>query len=79
MNKKIKYDPFGDTLIKEVKKTGIEDDFIRQTFVVKKEYVEKIKFRAYWDRTSQKEILDNILRNYFKGKNIKPIPSKIQK
>ncbi|MBA7496932.1 hypothetical protein ES702_07541 [subsurface metagenome] len=76
MNKKIKYDPFGDTIIKEAKKTGIEDDYIRQTYVIKREYVNKLKDKAYWDRASQKEILDGILKNYFKDKNIKPTPGK---
>ena len=76
MNKKLKYDPFGNTLVKKVKKTGIEDVFTRQTFVVRKEYVKKIKFRAYWDRITQKEILDKILKNYFKDKNIKPMPGR---
>jgi len=76
MNKKLKYEPFGNT-IKEVKrKPDIEDDYIRQTYVIKREYVNKLKYKAYWDRISQKEILDCILKNYFKDKNIKPIPGK---
>ncbi len=77
MGKKIKYDPFGNT-IKEIKrKTDIEDDYIRQTYVIKREYVNKLKDKAYWDRISQKEILDGILKDYFKDKNIKPIPGKV--
>ncbi len=77
MNKKLKYDPFGNT-IKEVKrKPDIEEDYIRQTYVIKREYVNKLKDKAYWDRASQKEILDGILENYFKDKNIKPIPGKV--
>jgi hypothetical protein len=76
MGKKIKYDPFGDT-IKEIKrKPDIENDYIRQTFVVKKEYVNKLKCLAYWERITQKEILDKILRNFFKDKIIKQIPGK---
>ncbi len=76
MGKKIKYDPFGDT-IKEIKrKSDIENDYIRQTFVVKKEYVNKLKCLAYWERITQKEILDKILRNFFKDKIIKQIPGK---
>ena len=76
MNKKLKYDPFGDTIKKGVEKTDIEDDYIRQTYVIKREYVNKLKCKAYWDRISQKEILDSILENYFKDKNIKPMPDK---
>jgi len=78
MNKKLKYDPFGDTIKKGVRKTDIEDDYIRQTYIIKKEYVNKLKDKAYWDRTSQKEILDGILENYFKDKNIKPMPGKVK-
>jgi len=77
MNKKLKYDPFGNTIKKSVEKTDIEDDYIRQTYIIKKEYANKLKDKAYWDRTSQKEILDEILKNYFKDKNIKPIPDKV--
>lgn len=74
--KKLKYEPFGNT-IKEVKrKTDIEDDYIRQTYIIKREYVNKLKCKSYWDRITQKEILDKILKNYFKDKNIKPIPGR---
>ena len=75
-NKKLKYEPFGDTIKEVEKKTDVENDYIRQTYVIKREYVNKLKNKAYWDRISQKEILDNILENYFKNKNIKPIPGK---
>ena len=78
MNKKLKYDPFGNTIKKSVEKTEIEDDYIRQTYIIKKEYANKLKDKAYWDRASQKEILDEILKDYFKDKNIKPIPGKVK-
>jgi len=77
MNKKLKYDPFGGTIKKGIRKTDIEDDYIRQTYIIKKEYAGKLKDKAYWDRTSQKEVLDGILKDYFKDKNIKPIPGKV--
>lgn len=76
MNKKLKYDPFGNT-IKEVKrKTNIKNDYIRQTYIIKREYVDKLKREAYWKRITQKEILDRILKEYFKDKKIKSISSK---
>lgn len=76
MNKKLKYDPFGNT-IKEVKrKTNLRDSYIRQTYIIKKEYIDKLKCEAYWNRITQKEILDKILKDYFKDKNIKEIPDK---
>lgn len=74
MSKKLKYDPFGNTIKEIRRKPDIENNYIRQTYVIKREYVDKLKYKAYWDRTSQKEILDGILENYFKDKNIKPIP-----
>ena len=76
MSKKLKYDPFGNTIKEIRKKPDIENSYIRQTYVIKREYVNKLKCKAYWDRISQKEILDSILENYFKDKNIKLMPDK---
>ena len=74
MSKKMGDNIFSDKPQKIKVETG-GNNYIRQTYVIKREYVNKLKNKAYWDRISQKEILDNILENYFKNKNIKPIPS----
>jgi len=74
MSKKMGDNIFSDKPQKIKVETG-GNDYIRQTYVIKRVYVNKLKNKAYWDRISQKEILDSILENYFKNKNIKPIPS----
>jgi hypothetical protein len=75
-DKKLARDPFGGKLDKKVKKTITNKNFIHRTVTIKREHLEKIRTKAYWDRTTQKEILYNILESYFKDKNIKPIPGK---
>ena len=44
------------------------EDWIRATFIIKKEYSEKIKAQAYWERKMIKDILDDALRDYFKNR-----------
>ena len=50
---------------------GLKDGWTRGTFILRKDYLEKIKAIAYWKRKSIKEVLDEILGSYLKGKNIK--------
>jgi hypothetical protein len=48
-------------------------EFKPHTLAIRKEFLEKIQAKAYWDRISQKDLLDKILKQYFKGKQIKLI------
>ncbi len=40
------------------------------------EYLEKLKELAYWDRKQIKEVVDEALEAYLKGKKVQPIPKK---
>ncbi len=50
---------------------GLQDGWSRATFILKKEYIEKLKALSYWERTTIKEIVDEALSDYFKDKDIK--------
>jgi uncharacterized protein YnzC (UPF0291/DUF896 family) len=51
---------------------GLRDGWTRATFILRKDYLEKIKAFAYWKRKSIKEVIDEALGVYLKGKKIKP-------
>lgn len=72
---KITYDPFGFDK-KEEGKEGKEDnkDYIRHTFLIREEYLQNMRAYAYWERLSQKQLLEVMLTDFFKDKKIKPIP-----
>jgi len=71
--KKLEYDPFG--LEKESLKEAKENkDFIRHTFLMKVELLNKMRAYGYWERLSQKDLLGEILSAYFKDKKIKELP-----
>jgi len=52
---------------------GLQADWTRATFIVKKEHLEKIKALAYWDRRKVKDIVDEALESYLMSKNIEPL------
>jgi hypothetical protein len=41
------------------------------TFVLRKNYLSKLKAVSYWDRKKIKDVIDEALGNYLKGKRIK--------
>ena len=47
---------------------GLKDGWIRATFILRKDYLEKLKALAYWKRKKIKEVTDDALRLYLKGK-----------
>ena len=55
---------------------GLKDGWTRATFILKKEYLDKIKGLAYWERKKVKEVMDEALEAYLKGKNISPRPDR---
>jgi len=69
---KIAYDPFGF----DKKEEGKEDngDYIRHTFLIRGECLQNMRAYAYWERLSQKQLLEVMLTDFFKDKKIKPIP-----
>ncbi len=69
---KITYDPFGFDK-KEESKEG-NRDYIRHTFLIREESLKNMRAYAYWERLSQKDLLEEILSAYFKDKKIKELP-----
>jgi len=57
-------------------KRGLQEDLIRATFILKQEYLEKIKSYAYWERMQIKDVFDNMCEQFFKDKRIKTVPEK---
>lgn len=54
-------------------KQGLPEEWTRATFIVREQYLEKLKAKAYWDRKAIKEVLDEALSQYLGNKKIKPI------
>jgi uncharacterized protein YnzC (UPF0291/DUF896 family) len=52
---------------------GLTDGWTRDTFILRKHHLEKIKALAYWERKTIKEVLDEALGAYLEGKKIKSI------
>ena len=77
-NKKLGQDIFAGSLDKKIKTVDIGEEFIRRTYMIRKKYIEMIDRESFWDRNEKQEVLDNALKEYFKDKNIKPIPSKVR-
>ena len=51
---------------------GLKKGWTRATFILRNDYLENIKALAYWERKKVKEVVDEILGFYLKGKRIKP-------
>jgi hypothetical protein len=52
---------------------GLQDGWTRATFVLRKDYLEKLKAVSYWDRKKMKEVIDEALGAYLQGKKVKPV------
>jgi len=52
---------------------GLRDGWTRNTFILRIDYLEKIKALAYWERKKVKDVVDEALGSYLKGKKIRPI------
>jgi len=50
---------------------GLKDGWIRATFILRKNYLEKLNALVYWERKRIKEVIDDALRLYLKGKKTK--------
>jgi hypothetical protein len=55
---------------------GLREGWTRATFILREDYLEKIKSLAYWKRKNIKEVMDHVLEEYLKGKKIKSRRSK---
>jgi hypothetical protein len=61
---------------KKTTQKGLPAGWTRATFIIEEKMNEKIKALAYWERLTVKEIMYEALREYLKGKQVKPIPQK---
>ena len=50
------------------------DDWTRQTFIIRKDFLQRINEEAYWQRRTTKVVLDMALEAYFKDRPENPIP-----
>jgi hypothetical protein len=64
----------GASIMMSVKTTqrGLQDGWTRATFILRKHHLEKVKALAYWERKTIKEVVDEALGDYLKGKRIEP-------
>jgi hypothetical protein len=42
-------------------RAGLQQGWTRATFIIREEYLAKLKDKAYWDRRAIKDVLDDIL------------------
>ncbi len=52
---------------------GLQEGWTRATFVLRKDYLKKLKAVSYWERKKMKEVVEEALGAYLNGKRIKPI------
>jgi hypothetical protein len=52
---------------------GIQVGWTRATFILRKDFLSKLKAVSYWDRKKMKEVIAEALGDYLKGKKIKPL------
>ena len=50
---------------------GLQDGWTRATFILRRVYLERLKASAYWERKKIKEVIDEALGLYLKGKKPK--------
>jgi hypothetical protein len=55
---------------------GCKEGYTRAMLFIRKDYLEKLKDMAYWDRKQIKEALEAALKGYFKDRVVKPRPIK---
>jgi hypothetical protein len=48
---------------------GLQDGWTRATFILRNQHLKELKALAYWERKTIKEVIDEALSSYLKGKN----------
>jgi len=61
-------------VITKTSQEGTKSGWTRATFIMREDYVEKIKSIAYWDRKEIKDVINEAIASYLKRKKIKPKP-----
>jgi hypothetical protein len=55
-------------------KQGLPEGWTRATFILREEHLEKLRALAYWDRKEIKQVVDEALEKYLRGKKVKSKP-----
>ena len=50
---------------------GLQEGWTRATFILRRDYLERLKASAYWERKKIKEVIDEALGLYLKRKRQK--------
>jgi hypothetical protein len=50
---------------------GLKDGWTRATFILRKDYLEKLKSLSYWQRRKLKEVVNDALGSYLEGRRIR--------
>jgi len=50
---------------------GLQDGWTRATFILRRNYLERLKASAYWERKKIKEVVDEAFGLYLRGKRQK--------
>jgi hypothetical protein len=50
---------------------GLHDGWTRATFILRERHLEELKALAYWERKPIKEVMDEALGEFLKGKKIR--------
>jgi hypothetical protein len=58
-------------VLNKTSQKGLKNGWTRATFILRKDYLEKLKSLSYWERKKIKEVIDEALRSYLKGKKIR--------
>lgn len=53
-----------------------QEKWIRTTVMIREINHGKVKSITYWEKKGIKEVVDEALKLYFKGKKVKPLPKK---
>ncbi len=51
---------------------GLQDGWTRATFILRRDYLERLKASASWERKKIKEVIDEALKLYLGEKRQKP-------
>ncbi len=66
-------------LSEDTLKKGLPSGWTRTTIVIREEFLEKLKDIGYWERANVKDLLDEILENFFASRPTKPRPKEKKK
>jgi len=58
-------------VLNKTSQKGLKNGWTRATFILRKDYLEKLKSLSYWERKKIKKVIDEALRSYLKGKKIR--------